>query len=95
MIKTIKIESEEFIELQELSSNRQNIQARIGSHEERIMELQSDQALLKNTYNLKHQKICLKYRLDPSGQYRFEPKMNVDISTKPKDKKDGKQSVPK
>lgn len=86
-MKTVKIEQEEFIELQELASNRQNIQARIGSHEERIMELQGDQALLKNNYNLKHQKICLKYRLDPSGQYSFEPKMNPDVV---KEKKDGK-----
>ena len=86
MLKTIKIEREEFIALQDLDVNIQNIQGRISSHEERIMELQQQQTQTKKEYQIKYFAICKKYNLDSKEKHIFEPKMNLVKDGK----KDGK-----
>lgn len=83
-MKTVKIESEEWVSIQETNNIKQSIQLRIGSHEERIMELQQEQRINNQNYTALHTKLCSKYKLNPKEQVIFEPKMNPDIVDKKK-----------
>tara|TARA_Y100000310_G_C20454196_1_gene702242 strand:+ start:599 stop:865 length:267 start_codon:yes stop_codon:yes gene_type:complete len=86
----VKIEDTEYINLQQLNEVLQAIQKRIGSHEERIMELQEQQTQTKEEYQTKYFGICKKYNLEPKERHIFEPKMNLVKDDKKVDKSMGK-----